>query len=335
MGDGRYGAGRGDGAPPREPRRKSVIRVEVLVLEGVSPASLSLTLELLETANWLQRQAGRSEPFAIALNGPGADEAGPPPDLLVAPGLRASGDVGEVDRWLEGISASTRRRLTTAARAGGQVASCGAGVFLLASAGLLDGRRATTSWWLASDFSRRFPAVDLRPQSNVMIDGPVATAAAPLAQLDLMLALVARHAGADLAQRCASRLLAVEQPSHAAYMASDFLAAADERVASAERWALDRLGESFNVDELAGAAGLSARTFARRLHRSTGLSPVRFVQRLRVRQAVDLLRTTRLPFDEIARRVGYAEPSTLRRLLRREGAAGAREIRGQLAARGA
>jgi transcriptional regulator GlxA family with amidase domain len=63
------------------------------------------------------------------------------------------------------------------------------------------------------------------------------------------------------------------------------------------------------------------------LERTTGLSPVRFVQRLRVERAVELLETTRLPFDEVARRVGYAEPSTLRRLLRREGIAGAREIR--------
>ncbi len=310
-------------------------RVEILVLEGVSPASLSLTLELLETANWLQRQAGHSEAFAITLSGPGSDVERPAPDLLVAPGLRAGGDIGEVERLLDAVSAPARRRLVVAAEAGAQVASCGAGVFLLASTGLLDGRRATTCSWLAGHFRQRFPAVDLRPDSNVVLDGPMATAAAPLAQLDLMLALVARHAGTDLARRCAGRLLAAERPSHAAYMASDFLAASDERVASAERWAVDRLGESFNVDALAGAAGLTARTFARRLHRATGLSPVRFVQRLRVRQAVDMLRTTRLPFDEIARRVGYAEPSTLRRLLRREGAAGAREIRGELAARGA
>lgn len=303
-------------------------RVEVLVLEGVSPASLALTLELLETANWLQRQAGRAEPFAIALNGTGAAPGGSAPDLLVAPGLRASGDTA---RFAADVAAPARQRLAAAAEGGAQVASSGAGTFLLAEAGLLDGRRATTSWWLAAEFRRQFPAVDLRPDSNVVVDGPVATAGAPLAQLDLMLALVARHAGAELAQRCAARLLNAGRPSHAAYMASDFLAASDERVAAAERWALERLSDSFSIDELAGAAGLSARTFARRLHRAAGLSPVHFVQRLRVRHAVDLLKTTRLPFDEIARRVGYAEPSTLRRLLRREGAAGAREIRGQMA----
>ena len=314
-------------------QRTVVTRVEILVLDGVSPASLSLTLEVLETANWLQRQAGRGEPFTTILSGRDAGVADPAPDLLVMPGLRASGGLAEVEHLTDTVFEPVRRRLVAATEAGAQVASSAAGVFLLASAGVLDGRQATTSSWLASDFRRRFPAVDLRAECNVVIDGPVASAAAPLAQLDLMLALVAHHAGSDLAQRCAGRLLAVERPSHAAYMAMDFLAAADERVATAERWALDRLGESFNVNELAGAAGLSVRTFARRLQRSTGLSPVRFVQRLRVRHALDMLETTRLPFDEIARRVGYSEPSTLRRLLRRAGAGGAREIRGQTAAR--
>lgn len=299
-------------------------RVEILVLEGVSPAGLSLTLELLETANWLQRRDGRREAFDIRLSGP-ADQ-GPAPDLLVAPGLRASDEAGD----LADLEAAAGPRLAAAARAGAQVASSGSGVFLLAAAGLLDGRRATTSAWLAAPFRRRFPEVDLRLGSNVVVDGPVATAAAPLAQLDLMLALVARHAGADLARRCADRLLSAGPPSRAAYMAADFLAIADERIADAERWALERLEESFSIDALAAAAGLTSRTFARRLHRATGLSPVRFVQRLRVRRAVDLLKTTRLPFDEIACRVGYSEPSTLRRLLRREGMSGAREIRSRL-----
>jgi len=308
-----------------------VTRVEILILPGVSEASLGLSLELLETANWLQRQAGRNAAFEITLSGAGSGAAGEAPELLVAPGLRVNGEVGGLDGRLSLPEGPARRRLDVAAEAGVPVASCGAGVFWLAAAGLLDGRRATTCWWLAGDFQRRFPAVDLRPDSNLVVDGPVTTAAAPLAQLDLMLTLVARHAGADLAQRCAARLLGTQRPAYGAYMASDFLAAADERLARAEAWAQERLGESFNVDDLAAAVGLTARTFARRLRRATGLSPVRFVQRLRVRQAVDLLQTTRLPLDEIAYRVGYSEPSTLRRLLRRDGAQGAREIRGQSA----
>jgi transcriptional regulator GlxA family with amidase domain len=210
---------------------------------------------------------------------------------------------------------------------GTEVASSCSGVFLLAAAGLLDGRRATTSWWLAPLFRRLFPAVTLDTESMVVRDGQVTTAGAAMAQLDLMLSIVARHGDPSLAETCARYLLLEQRSSQARYMAIGFLAASDDRIARAEQWARSRLDESFPIGALAGAAGLSSRTFARRLERTTGLSPVRFVQRLRVERAVELLETTRLSFDEVARRVGYAEPSTLRRLLRREGIAGAREIR--------
>lgn len=90
---------------------------------------------------------------------------------------------------------------------------------------------------------------------------------------------------------------------------------------------IERLEEGFSVDDLAAAVELSPRTFARRIARATGMSPVRFLQRLRVERAVELVETTRLPFEAIARRVGYAEPSTLRRLLRRDGIDGPRRLR--------
>ncbi len=314
--------------------------VDVLVLAGAAPSSLSLTLDLLETANRLTQQDGGSAPFSIALNGSGAGAAreflgvdyprnhGAAPDLVIMPSLREAGRGVSAERFFEDDALIARQRLMRAATAGAQIATSCSGVFLLASTGLLDGRKATTSWWLSTVFARSFPAVRLQQNASVVIDGAMATAGAPLAQLDLMLSLISRYAGGALAERCSRHLLMTEHPSPARLMASSFLATSDERVAAAERWAMERLAETFAVEDLAGAAGLTSRTFARRLHRATGLSPVRFLQQLRVRRALDLLRTTRLPFDEIARRVGYAEPSTLRRLFRREGAAGAREIRG-------
>ena len=108
------------------------------------------------------------------------------------------------------------------------------------------------------------------------------------------------------------------------------LVAADEPVRRAQAWARDRLEAGLTVDDLAAAAGLAPRTFSRRIERVTGLSPVRFLQRLRVERAVELIETTRLPFEEIARQVGYAEPSTLRRLLRKDGGVGPRELRSRV-----
>jgi transcriptional regulator GlxA family with amidase domain len=116
-------------------------------------------------------------------------------------------------------------------------------------------------------------------------------------------------------------------------MALGFLAAADERIARADAFARKRLADDIKVDDLAAAAGLSPRTFARRVARAPGLSPVRFLQRLRVERAMELLETSRLPFDEIARQVGYAEPSTLRRLIRRNGGERPRALRPRAASK--
>ncbi|HYE46936.1 MAG TPA: DJ-1/PfpI family protein, partial [Caulobacter sp.] len=179
-------------------------RIDVLVLKGASPSSVSLTVDLLETANRLGAQDGGAEPFRIALSGSGAAIAAaflgadyPPshdiaPDLVVMPSLRPHGGGVSAERLEQEDAAAARRQLVAAATAGAHVATSCAGAFLLASTGLLDGRRATTSWWLATLFQRQFPAVDFQPEANVVIDGPMATAGAPLAQLDLMLSVVSK-----------------------------------------------------------------------------------------------------------------------------------------------
>jgi transcriptional regulator GlxA family with amidase domain len=98
-------------------------------------------------------------------------------------------------------------------------------------------------------------------------------------------------------------------------------------VAKAAAWARPRLGEGIGVNDIAAAVGQSARTFHRRVAAATGLSPIQFLQQLRVEQAVTLIETTTLPFEEVAYRVGYSDPSTLRGLIRRAGGPGPRELR--------
>ena len=220
------------------------------------------------------------------------------------------------------------RAIESSASAGAAIAASCSAVFLVAATGLLDGRRATTTWWLAPAFRRMHPSVDLDPHAMVVTDGPATTAGAALAHMDLMLAVVTRHGGTALAERCARYLLLDGRQSQSRYMALGFLSSQDRDVARAERWARERLDTTITVDELAEAAGLAPRTFSRRVTRATGLSPVRFLQRLRVEQAVELLETTSLSVEAIARRVGYAEPTTLRRLLRRDGSGRPRELRG-------
>ena len=313
--------------------------IEVLVLEGASAASVAITIELIGAANGIRARAGRPPCFDVRISGSGArwamrlarlsskSAASKPADVVIVPGL-AWMDEQLVREGLQRRDAEmARKALHAAFRSGAEIASSCSAVFLVASAGLLDGRRATTTWWLAPLFRKLFPKVMLDTDAMVLTDGEVTTAGAAMAQLDLMLSIIARHAGPDLADSCARFLLLDQRQSQSRYMALSFLATADERVSRAERWACARLHRSFSISELAKAVGLGARTFARRCERATGLSPVRFVQKLRIEKAMELLETTRLSLDEIAERVGYADPSTLRKLLHRERTPGARASR--------
>ena len=122
-------------------------------------------------------------------------------------------------------------------------------------------------------------------------------------------------------------LLLDTHPSQAPYMASQQLRANDALVEKAERWVRAHLAEAFAVAALAKHVGVSPRTLARRLHAAVGLSPIAFVQRLRVEAAVLLLQTSSLSLEEIGARVGYGDASTLSRLIRRETRTSARELR--------
>lgn len=304
-------------------------RVTVLALPGGMASALAITLDTLETANRLGSRAGRAAPFEVRRVKAGAATA---PrlgrgDLLILPGLGTPTEEELVRRL---ATPAVRRAGALAAQAlqdGASLAAACASTFILAEAGLLDGRRATTTWWFAPLFRRRYPEVRLEPERIVVPDWPVATAGAAMAQMDLMLAVVAKFASPGLSEACARHLLLDQRRSQAPYMALGFLAAQDPHIARAEAWARAHIERDFAMDELAAAAGLSPRTFARRLAATCGLSPVRFAQRIRLETAEHLLETTRLPVDEVARRVGYAEPSTLRRLIRREARRSPAELR--------
>ena len=304
-------------------------RVAVLALPGGLASSLAITLDALDTANQVSLNGGRQAPFEVMTV---KAERGMPPalgrgDLLIIPGLGTRSE----DELIAGLATPAVRRAAriaalTRAEGASVAASC-ASTFILAQAGLLSGRRATTTWWLAPVFRRLHPDVDLVPDQIVVADWPIATAGAAMAQMDLMLAVVAKFASPGLSEACARYLLLDQRRSQAPYMAVTFLAGQDPQIARAEAWARAHIARDFSMEELAAAAGLAPRTFARRLASVCGLSPVKFAQRIRMEAAERLLETTRLSVDEVARRVGYAEPSTLRRLIRREARRSPAELR--------
>lgn len=317
------------------------MRIQVLVLDGVFDIGLSAILDTLATANDLAADGGRGAPrFRVERVGvrravrtqqglavPVAPVGrGRPAELVIVPALgcktpetlsAALGrrDVADAGAWLRQQSA-----------AGAHVSAACTATFVLAQSGLLDGRAATTTWWLAPLFRERFPRVELDESRMIVESGRFATAGAALAHLDLALWLVRRRSPA-LAALTARYLIVDSRSSQANYAIIDHLAHADPIVERFEKWARRHLVDRFSLDEAARAVGASQRTLARRLHRVLGKTPLEYVQDLRVERAVHLLQTSGGSIDEIAAAVGYGDGVTLRSLLRRKTGRGVRELR--------
>lgn len=312
-------------------------RTTIVALEGALATSVAITIDVLAMANRICDAQNRPMAFDVQLSGSGAHYFRPflafpearhdCPELLIIPAQGLSKADSYARRLAEDDAQAAREEIAAAALAGAHVASSCTGTLLLASTGLLAGRRATTAWWLAPTFRDMFPEVELDTGELVLGDGLFTTAGAAMAQMDLTVGLVARYAGADIADACARRMVLDERRSQVPYMAIGLLAASDIHVSRAAAWARSRLGEAVAVNDLAAAAGLTPRTFARRVSAATGLSPIQFLQQMRMEKAVELIETTNLAFEEIAYQVGYSDQSTLRGLVRRTLGVGPREIR--------
>lgn len=197
-----------------------------------------------------------------------------------------------------------------------QLGAACTGVFALAEAGHLDGRRATTSWFLGADFRQTYPDVHVDLDAMVVSDGPTMTAGAAFAHIDLALGVL-RGVSADLARHVAQLLVIDERPAQSAFMAYDHVQHDDPIVIEFERYVRSTLDQPFDVGVAATEIGASRRTLERRLRRVLGLTPLKLVQRLRVERARHLQATTNLTMDDIALRVGYANAESVRALMRR------------------
>ncbi|CAM4431385.1 helix-turn-helix domain-containing protein [Corallococcus exiguus] len=238
-------------------------------------------------------------------------------DVLLVPGLSAASERAVEQLLSRADTARGMELLARAAAKGAMVAASCSATFVLAAAGLLAGRDATTTWWLVPAFVRRFPQVTVRADRMVIESDGVLTAGSAFAHADLMLAIVARVASPSLAHLVARYLVLDERVSQARYMVMEHLRVSDPVLRSVERFITANLGRQLTLAELARAAATSPRTLARRVQAGLGMTPLEFVQRVRVAHASHLLETTRDSVDDVAARVGYADAAAFRRVYRR------------------
>ncbi|GAB3646641.1 GlxA family transcriptional regulator [Ramlibacter alkalitolerans] len=316
--------------------------IAILALDGAFDTGLAAVLDAFTTANELAQMQGvaslrfdarivgvrRRVRTAQGMQVPVVPLAAvPAPHWVVVPaiGAKMPGPLEQALRRRDVCDAGAALRDWHAG--GARIAAACIATFVLAESGLLDGQRATTTWWLAPLFRQRYPRV-LLEQSRMMVgSGPFLTAGAALGHMDLALALV-RQASPELAAMTARYLVVDARASQSAYAIPDHLAHSDPLVERFEAWARRRLDAGFSLDDAASALATSKRTLARRMNDVLGKSPLSYFQDLRVERAVHLLKTSSANLDRIAEQVGYADGVTLGTLLRRRLGKGVREIRG-------
>lgn len=306
-------------------------KVLILALDGVMDSSLTITLDTFRAAASLSRREHAWEVIGhrnVVTTGGGLrlasdrtfrevldDDARA--EWLLVPGLGLTSAAAIEARFAQKDARAAMALLQERRVAKRIAASCSA-VFLLAEAGLLDGKSATTTWWLAQTFRERHPHVRLDESQLLVRDGALLTAGSAFAQLDLALAIVTATLGAEVAHLCSRYMLIDRRASQARYMIPSHVRHVDETVIAAERWIDAHLAHPISITDLASAVALSPKTLARRITAATGLSPVRFLQRRRVMEAVHLIETTTMTVDAVAERVGYQDATALRKIIKRE-----------------
>jgi transcriptional regulator GlxA family with amidase domain len=297
-------------------------RVVILAFPGVQPLDVIGPAEVFAGADSLAGggaytvEVVAKEPGPIAVRGNGyslvpkrttARCRGPIDTLVVAGGIgvRAAEDDVELIRWIRSAARRSRR-----------VTSVCSGSFLLARAGLLEGRTVTTHWASTEEFARRHPELKVDPKPIFVRDGNVWTSAGVTSGMDLSLALVEEDLGREIAVEVARWLvLFLQRPGGQAQFSSHLAAQLAERrpLRELQSWIADNLDADLRVEALADRAAMSQRNFARYFRREIGMTPAAYVEELRVERARQLLEDSAEPIELISDRCGFGTPETMRR----------------------
>jgi transcriptional regulator GlxA family with amidase domain len=309
----------------------------ILALDGVMDSSLAITLDTLKAGQAFLARASKAHGIRIVTAGykkhvctsgglrlhvdsllRDIPDSGVKPDWVIVPGAGLVGDAEIMARFAKKDAIEVMRLLQAVNDGRVKIGASCSSVFLLAQAGLLEGRRATMTWWLAHVFRARFPNITLDETKMLVRDGPYMTAGAAFSQLDLALAIVADTMGTAIAHLCSRYMLIDQRPSQARYMIPTHIQDIDPTVVAAERWIDDHMAAPISVASLSVALAVAPKTLSRRIAAATGVSPIKFIQRRRLLCASHLIETTSMSIEAIAAKVGYQDGTALRKLVRRE-----------------
>ena len=300
-----------------------VQRFVVVVFDGVSLGIMSFAFGVFDMAKHygvlddLDVRVVAGEPSAALSGGGLACEA--PYDLDAVQGA----DRVIIPNWrdpAEPPPLPLLEALRAAHAAGARIAGMCSGTFVLAAAGLLDRRPATTHWALAGLLAQMYPKIDVQPAPLYIDDGDVLTAGGGAAGMDLGLHLLRTQYGAEVANQLARFMVVPPQRSggQAQYVKSP-LPVLDESdpVGETLTWALGQLDQTLPVESLARRAQMSRRNFDRRFREITGTAPAAWLIHQRVLRAQQLLESTRLPVEQVAHQCGFSSAAALRPHFRR------------------
>ncbi|MER7398861.1 GlxA family transcriptional regulator [Streptomyces sp. NPDC000151] len=246
-------------------------------------------------------------------------DAGPPDTLLVPGGEGTRDPDPRLVDWLRARAPRARRKVSVCS-----------GAFLLAAAGLLDGHRATTHWALSDALADRFPGVDVDAEPIFIRDGDLATSAGVTSGIDLALALVEEDLGREVALTVARHLVVfLRRPGNQTQFSAQLAAQTAERppLREVQHWITGNPAADLSVEALAARCGLSPRHFARAFRDEVGMTPGRYVDRVRLEAARRLLEDTTDGIERVSRRCGYGTPEAMRRAFVRALGAGPAEYR--------
>ena len=306
---------------------------EILVLEGTNPSGVAMTRDILEAARLFALRTDQAVPTwsfhspsggAIRLQGGLSIDTRPLPArkmaqgaVVVVPGIWVESAQGIRDRILAEDARDLIAYLGRRGQSGAVVAASCSASFFLQAAGLLDGKRATTTWWLAPELSRMAPATRVEGNRILCVDGSVITAGASFAQSDVMLYLLRQRFGTALAEGVSRVLLLHERSEAAQFVVPAMLASGDVLVSRLTQRVEAALPDVPTVAQLARELHVSERTLSRHVRHATGMGTNAMLQSIRVHRARALLQASRMTIEQVALAVGYRDATALRRLMRK------------------